>query len=144
MAAATDLGTALQARIYAILTADATLSTLTGGSAKVYDHVSDKHAFPHIVIGEDDVDAFLTKVSDPLQGSTEIRVWTQSQTKVGRKECKDIMSRIWTLLHRQDLAVPDRVQIGFYCASQRMLVEEDGRTYQGIMTFNFIFGGNDT
>lgn len=140
---ATYLGTALQIRLKAILDADAALGLLLGDGNRVYDHVPDKQRYPFIVIGEEDVEAFRSKTSKGHQGITTIYVMTQSQDKAGQKQCKDIMSRVWALLDNVDLQVPDRVQVSFFCEGSNILVEDDNQTYQGMMRFNFIFGGDE-
>ncbi len=141
---ATALSTDLQACIFRKLDEDGTLRELLGGENKIFDHSPDDFPAPYIVIGDEDVDDWNTHTFNGFQGSTELKIWTHSQERVGLEECKVIMAKVYDLLNDIDLGLPGRQQINFRFATQRILPEQDNRTYQGIMTFNFMFGGNES
>ncbi len=143
MAVATNLGLDLLIRIFSTLDNDAALIALVGAD-KIFDHVPDFEVFPLVVIGDTSATAFHTHTFEGFEGTIQIRVWTQSDAQVGKKQVLDIMGAIWTALNNVELSVPNRKQINFRCETQDIILEEDNRTYQGQMNFDYKYGGNDT
>lgn len=135
-----DISPDLQGAIFNKLNKDSILEGMLGGN-KIYDYVPDNTPYPYVVIGDDDIDDWNTHTFIGSKGSTIINVWHRSETKDGRLEVKQIMRRIWLLLNNQDLGIASHVQINFRCDNRTIVTQVDGKTLNGVMRFNFIFGG---
>jgi hypothetical protein len=85
----------LQKTIYAKLNNDSNIKNTL--SATVHDHVPSGTAFPYIVIGEETMtDESSTKDIDFNNFTLTIHTFSRNR---GRKEAKQIMARIYELLH---------------------------------------------
>jgi len=130
----------LQIKIFDLLRLDATLIALLANGAKsVFDNVPENPDFPYIVIGDDTFSDWSAHDFSGFVGTATIRVWSQ---KSGRKECKGIQNRIYTLLQRVKLGLVGFADIQFRLGAQNIIKDPDGKTHQGIQTFNFTLGGN--
>lgn len=110
------------------------------GVVKVVDHPIDKPTdsdYPFIEIA--DTQIIPNDASDGAGGTDkgqdeyiDIHVWSRYH---GKKEVKQIMGAIYSLLHHQSLVVPGRSSA--YCWLDNALVrnDKDGKTRQGIQTF---------
>ena len=138
----TALGFELQQKMYGLLSSDS-LDNALGGSGRVFDHIPDNQAFPYVVFGEEDIQNMDSDTHNGFQGTATVRVYTQNTARLGRKQCKEIMSAVWQLLHNAELNMTERNTLNFACVDQQIIKDEDGRTHQGVMIFDFKFGGNE-
>jgi hypothetical protein len=119
----------IQQAIYSALTADATLMALING---VFDTVDQNTDPPYITIGES-----ASAPDDLLQetGAQEtptLQVWTKDS---GMMALKQIMARVYTVLHRQPLTVSGTQTVECRCELSDTLREPDGETRRGVMRF---------
>lgn len=91
----------IQAAVYALLSADATLDALITG---VFDEVPEGTAYPYVVIGE--AMELPANAHDRYGHETTVtlHVWSDAR---GFTEAKQIASRLVTLLDHQPLSVSD-------------------------------------
>ena len=124
----------LQKSIYAKLNADSTIKTTY--SATVHDHVSSGTAFPYVVIGEETlIDDSSSKDIDFNEFTLTIHTFSRNR---GRKEAKQIMARIYTLLHKASLTVTGANHINTRFEYSDVVREQDGLTYHGVQRFRTI------
>jgi hypothetical protein len=124
----------LQKTIYAKLNTDSTIKTTY--SATVHDHVSSGTAFPYVVIGEETlIDDSSSKDIDFNEFTLTIHTFSRNR---GRKEAKQIMARIYTLLHKASLTVTGANHINTRFEYSDVVREQDGLTYHGVQRFRTI------
>ena len=124
----------LQKTIYAKLITDSTIKTTY--SATVHDHVSSGTAFPYVVIGEETlIDDSSSKDIDFNEFTLTIHTFSRNR---GRKEAKQIMARIYTLLHKASLTVTGANHINTRFEYSDVVREQDGLTYHGVQRFRTI------
>ncbi len=132
----TDSGWALQAGLYAHLTATSVLtSQLADGANSILDHVPGGTPFPYIVLGE-----MTSKPSDTHTFSGNDAVVTLhvfSRVK-GLQETKNILSAIHDAVHNADIPVEDHTLV--LCQHQQtdVFLESDGLTRHGVIRFRMI------
>lgn len=115
--------------VYGRLTGDATLMGLVEG---VYDDVPQDAAYPYIVVGEETTLNAGTKTLDGLEYTLTIHVWSRYR---GLKETKQIMERIYALLHTYDLAVTGASLVNLRQEFSSTFVDADGLTRHGVIRF---------
>ena len=124
----------LHKSIYAKLNTDSTIKTTY--SATVHDHVSSGTAFPYVVIGEEtNTDDSSSKDVDFNEFTLTIHTFSRNR---GRKEAKQIMARIYTLLHKASLTVTGANHINTRFEYSDVVREQDGLTYHGVQRFRTI------
>jgi hypothetical protein len=119
----------LASAVYSRLTGDATLMGLVEG---VYDDVPQDTAYPYIVVGEETTLNAGTKTLDGLEYTLTIHVWSRYR---GLKETKQIMQRIYALLHTYDLAVTGASLVNLRQEFSSTFVDADGLTRHGVIRF---------
>ena len=130
----TDHSFELQKTIFSKLNTDTTIKNTL--SATVHDHVPQGTAFPYIVIGEETMtDDESTKDIDFNNFTLTIHVFSRNR---GRKEAKNIMARIYELLHTQSLSVTGATHVNTRFEFSDIIREEDGLTYHGVQRFRTI------
>ena len=130
----TDHSFELQKTIFSKLNTDTTIKNTL--SATVHDHVPQGTAFPYIVIGEETMtDDESTKDIDFNNFTLTIHVFSRNR---GRKEAKNIMARIYELLHTQSLIVTGATHVNTRFEFSDIIREEDGLTYHGVQRFRTI------
>lgn len=122
----------LQKAIYAALLNDNTLSGLVNG---VYDDVPEGSTYPYVVIGEETATNIGSKTLDGLEYTLVIHIWSQYR---GRKEVKQIMERIYEVLHDQSISVTGASLVNLRQEFETSLVEGDGITRHGVMRFRAV------
>ncbi len=116
----------LDAAIYGVLSG-ASPAIAEGG---VHDDVPEDVTFPYVEMGESDaVDDDVT-CSDGLDETVTLHIWSRYR---GKKETKEIMSRIRDLLHNKVLAVSGRSSAHSWVTSSRVVRDPDGLTRHGIV-----------
>ena len=124
----------LQKSIYAKLNTDSTIKTTY--SATVHDHVSSGTAFPYVVIGEEtNTDDSSSKDIDFNEFTLTIHTFSRNR---GRKEAKQIMARIYTLLHKASLTITGATHVNTRFEYSDVVREQDGLTYHGVQRFRTI------
>jgi len=73
------VNTALQIKIYSLLTGNATLMNMVTG---VYDIAPDNAKLPYITIGNDSLGGWDTHTSNGVEGYYQIDVWTDSSIRL--------------------------------------------------------------
>ena len=124
----------LQKTIFTTLNSDSTITSTY--SATVHDHVPQGTSFPYIVIGEETMtDESSTKDIDFNNFTLTIHIFSRNR---GRKEAKQIMARIYELLHNQNLSVTGADHINTRFEFSDVIKENDGLTYHGVQRFRTI------
>ena len=124
----------LQKTIFTTLNSDNTITSTF--SATVHDHVPQGTSFPYIVIGEETMtDESSTKTLDFNNFTLTIHIFSRNR---GRKEAKQIMARIYELLHNQNLSVTGASHINTRFEFSDVIKENDGLTYHGVQRFRTI------
>jgi hypothetical protein len=130
----------LQKRIYEILTADVTLTDLLASTDSVYDNPPDDVDTPYIKIGDDSAIDWGSHTADGFQVTVTLHAWTEDSAK---KLNKDILDRMYQLLHETDLAIPGFTTVCFRCILSQVLVEpDDNRTFHGVQRYNLTVTGS--
>ena len=129
-----DHSLALQKTIFDVLNVDSVLTNTY--SANTFDYVPDNFAnFPYIKIGEETTVDNGTKT---LQGNEHtLVIHTFSQYR-GSKEVKNIMSRIYALLHESSLSVSGASLVNLRFEFSDIIKENDGLTTHGIQRFRAV------
>ena len=124
----------LQKTIFSTLNNDSTITSTF--SATVHDHVPQGTAFPYIVIGEETMtDDSSSKDIDFNEFTLIIHTFSRNR---GRKEAKNIMARIYTLLHNATLSVTGATHVNTRFEFHDVIKENDGLTYHGVQRFRTI------
>ena len=122
----------------------AIFSTLDGGTINdadgnaitgVFDDVPENTAYPYVVIGEETATNIDTKDKDAHEHTLTIHVWSQYR---GRKEIKNIMSSVYTLLHNASITVSGASLVNIRHEFENTLTEADGITRHGVMRFRVV------
>ena len=124
----------LQKAIYDILSGDVTLTNTY--SAGTFDYVQDDYdSFPYIKIGEETAVDNGTK---DLQGNEHTLVIHTFSRYRGSKEVKQIMSRIYALLHESSLTVAGASLVNLRFEFSDIIKENDGLTTHGLQRFRAV------
>ena len=124
----------LEETIFTTLNGDNTITSTF--SATVHDHVPQGTSFPYIVIGEETMtDESSAKTLDFNNFTLTIHIFSRNR---GRKEAKQIMARIYELLHNQNLSVTGANHINTRFEFSDVIKENDGLTYHGVQRFRTI------
>tara|TARA_B100000524_G_C23416646_1_gene286345 strand:- start:75 stop:485 length:411 start_codon:yes stop_codon:yes gene_type:complete len=126
----------LQTAIYSTLTSG-TLTDISGTSitSKVYDDVPEGTAYPYIVIGEETAIPTGAKDTDGHEHTLTFHVWSQYR---GRKEIKQIMEQIYTILHNVAISITGATLVNIRHEFERTLLESDGITRHGVIRFRAV------
>ncbi len=126
---------AAQEAVYGALSSDATLKTLIGDPARLYDQVPPAALFPYVTLGDVVLRDFDTKDRSGFEQSVTLHIWSRYR---GRKELKEIMNAVHSVLHGADLNVDgaDYVDCRFQTASTNL--DGDGLTFHGVMRFRMV------
>ena len=120
---------ALQTALYSRLNGDSALGDLVTG---VFDAVPEDTVLPCVVIGEGTSVDDGSKTLDARDYIFTVDVWSAYQ---GMKQIKDIMSRVYLLLHEYSLSVSGANLIDLRCEFTTQVIDGDGVTRHGIMRF---------
>ena len=122
----------LQKSIFNRLDGDSTLQNLV---TDVYDFVPENTAFPYVKVGEE---TSLDNGTKTLQGNEHtLVIHTFSQYR-GSKEVKNIMSRIYALLHESSLSVSGASLVNLRFEFSDVIKENDGLTTHGLQRFRAV------
>lgn len=126
----------LQTAIFSTLTGG-TLTDISGTSitSKVFDDVPEGTAYPYVVIGEETAIPVGAKDTDGHEHTLTFHVWSQYR---GRKEIKQIMQQIYTLLHNVAISITGATLVNIRHEFERTLLESDGITRHGVIRFRAV------
>lgn len=123
----------LQKSIFDTLSGDSTITSTYG--ANVYDYIPDNTSFPYVKLGEE---TSVDNGTKTLQGNEHtLVIHTFSQYR-GSKEVKNIMSRIYALLHESSLSVSGASLVNLRFEFSDIIKENDGLTTHGIQRFRAV------
>lgn len=122
----------LQKSIFNALDGDSTLQSLV---TDVYDFVPESTAFPYVKIGEE---TSIDNGTKTLQGNEHTLVIHTFSRYRGSKEVKEIMSRIFALLHESSLSVSGASLVNLRFEFSDVIKENDGFTSHGIQRFRAV------
>ena len=131
----------LQKTIFDVLSGDNNLTSTLGASVynkfccESYDFVPDNSAFPYVKLGEETAVDNGTKT---LQGNEHTLVIHSFSRYRGSKEIKEIMSRIYALLHESSLSVSGASLVNMRFEFSDVIKENDGRTSHGLQRFRAV------
>lgn len=123
---------AIQSAIYNTLRLDSVINGMVSG---VYDDVPEGSSFPYITIGDDTAINAGSKSLDGIEYTLTLHVWSQYR---GRKEVKEIMQRMYELLHDSDINVENANLVNIRQEFETSLVDSDGITRHGVMRFRAV------
>ena len=132
---ASDPQLPLQKAIYDLLSGDVTLDGLVSG---VFDNVPEGTAYPYVSIGDDVLSDWGSHTFDGASCDVSVHSWAR---ELGRKSVKDIMARVYTLLHNVDLSVSGFSTVACRMENEQTFLDPDGETYHGVQRFKIILGG---
>jgi hypothetical protein len=127
----------LQKTIFDVLNGDSNLTSTLGAS--VYDFVPDSTAFPYVKLGEETAIDNGTKT---LQGNEHTLVIHSFSRYRGSKQIKEIMSRIYALLHESSLSVSGASLVNLRFEFADVIKENDGLTSHGLQRFRAVVYDN--
>ena len=127
----------LQKTIFDVLNGDSNLTSTLGAS--VYDFVPDSTAFPYVKLGEETAIDNGTKT---LQGNEHTLVIHSFSRYRGSKQIKEIMSRIYALLHESSLSVSGASLVNLRFEFSDVIKENDGLTSHGLQRFRAVVYDN--
>lgn len=125
---------AIQTAIYTLLKNDTTLMALITG---VFDSVPQGTLYPYITISDLVNKDWGSNTFDGVDGYMNVSVWSQQFSSL---ETKQIMARLYTLLHNISLTV-----IGFSAClirfdTENIMLDPDGVTHHGVQRFRYLVG----
>ena len=122
----------LQKSIFNALDGDSTLQNLV---TDVYDFVPENTVFPYVKVGEE---TSLDNGTKTLQGNEHTLVIHSFSRYRGSKEVKEIMSRIYALLHESSLSVSGASLVNLRFEFSDVIKENDGFTSHGLQRFRAV------
>jgi len=122
----------LQKSIFNALDGDSTLQNLV---TDVYDFVPENTAFPYVKVGEE---TSIDNGTKTLQGNEHTLVIHTFSRYRGSKEVKEIMSRIYALLHESSLSVSGASLVILRFEFSDVIKENDGFTSHGLQRFRAV------
>ncbi len=135
-----DSQIALQTAIYTALRADATIRSLVGNPARVFDFVPqietagtattepEKTTFPYVVIGDDNPSNFSTKSTDGQDHQVSINIW--DRTHRGTRTIKQIMAAVYDVLHHASFSVSGHTLVLSHFQFSDIFPDPDGISRQ--------------
>ena len=126
----------LQKSIFNALDGDSTLQNLV---TDVYDFVPENTAFPYVKVGEE---TSIDNGTKTLQGNEHTLVIHTFSRYRGSKEVKEIMSRIYALLHESSLSVTGASLVNLRFEFSDVIKENDGLTSHGLQRFRAVVYDN--
>lgn len=123
----------LQKAVYAAL--NGSVTGLSGASVSVYDDVPEGTSYPYVVIGEETAINAGTKNLDGVEHTLTLHIWSGYR---GRREIKEIMQSIYSLLHDTAITVTGASLVMIRQEFATTLEEADGITRHGVMRFRVV------
>ena len=125
---------ALQQAIFAVLTTDATLTTLLGGP-RVHDGAPRGAAFPYVTFGQSRLIDWSTGTEAGDEHAVTLHAWSRTP---GKKETLAILAAIRATLHDQPLTLSGYSLINLRLDFAEARREPDGETWHGLLRFRAV------
>jgi hypothetical protein len=128
--------------IYDLLSTDATLQTLIGGTVgdtRIYDRVPNEKDPPFVTIGDISYSDRGNHTWEGLTAEVTINVWYR-EPNAGRKQVQNIQKRIDELLHKSEPCIEGWNIVSFRRSTINILLDPDNITFHGIQKFNLLIG----
>ena len=122
----------LQKTVFDDLDGDSTLQSLV---SDVHNFVPQNTTYPYVQVGDDSMADNSTKDLDGNIHSIMIHTWSRYR---GDKEAKEIMARIYELLHNSSLSVSGASLVNARFETSDILNDPDGITKHGVQRFRFV------
>ena len=119
----------LQRSIYDALVGDAGVLGLLG-SARIFDDVPQRSAFPYLTLGQTTVRDWSTGSDDGDEHLLTLHVWSRAE---GRHETHALMAAVRTALHERALTLDGHRLVNLRHELSEARREPDGETYHGIV-----------
>ena len=123
----------LQKAIFTAL--DGNVTGIDSASVSVYDDVPENTAYPYVILGEETSANSGTKSLDGIEHTLTLHVWSQYR---GRREIKEIMQSLYSLLHNTAITVTGASLVNIRQEFNNTLMENDGITRHGVMRFRAV------
>jgi hypothetical protein len=117
---------ALQEAAVAALAADASLKALIGDPARIYDGAPRGVEFPYISVGEGVESDWSVQTGEGVECRLILHAWSRY---AGRKEIKDILNRVRTVLHDAALTPAGWRMINLRCEAVEYPRGTDGAVH---------------
>lgn len=101
----------------------------------VYDDVPEQTVYPYVVLGEETATNDGSKTLDGVEHTLTIHAWSQYR---GRREIKEIMQSVYSLLHNSDITVSGASLVNLRQEFATTLSENDNITRHGVMRFRAV------
>jgi len=137
----TDRSAALFTAIYSALANDATLTTLLGGSGRVFNGVPSGQDAPYVDIGESTATDYGTSSGDAQEHTITVHVWTErasGETESPRLRNVKIAARVRDVLHGQSFALSAGGNPNMRCEFQETMRDPDGISWHGVLRFRAV------
>lgn len=126
----------LQRAIFDALRADAALTALLGGAAKIIDHAPADIAFPYISFGRVSAYDWSTATETGSEHIVSLHVWSKGK---GKKEALAILARAEVLLHDQPLDLSSGYTlVNLRAEFSEVRYDEDQMVYHGVGRFRAV------
>ncbi|MCB1504687.1 MAG: DUF3168 domain-containing protein [Hyphomicrobiaceae bacterium] len=129
-----NAGLELQKAIYQALRSGAEVLGLLG-SAKVYDDTPQRTEFPYVTFGQSLVRDWSTGTEAGHEHVITLHVWSRA---AGRKQVREIMAAIETVLHDRQLTVAGHSLVNLRHEFSDARRDPDGETYHGTVRFRAV------
>jgi len=126
---------ALQSAVVAALTANAALTTATGGTARVFDDVPPKTPYPYLSLGQTIERDWSTGTDDGREHTLTLHVWSRMS---GRKQVHDIAALVRATLHQSALTLDGHRLINLRHEFTEARREPDNETYRALVRFRAV------
>lgn len=127
----------LQKAIYSTL--NGSVTGVSGASVSVYDDVPEDPTYPYVILGEETTANNGSKTLDGVEHTLTIHAWSQYR---GRREIKEIMESVYSLLHEAAITVSGASLVNIRQEFSQTLAENDGITRHGVMRFRVVVFDN--
>ena len=127
----------LQKAIYSTL--NGSVTGMGGASVSVYDDIPENTSYPYVVIGEETTANNGSVTLDGVEHTLTIHAWSQYR---GRREIKEIMESVYSLLHNGAISVSGASLVNIRQEFSTTLAENDGITRHGVMRFRAVVFDN--
>ena len=127
----------LQKSIYSTLNGNVT--GIGGANVSVYDDIPENTSYPYVVLGEETAANNGSNTLDGVEHTLTIHAWSQYR---GRREIKEIMESVYSLLHDSAITVSGASLVNIRNEFSQTLAENDGITRHGVMRFRVVVFDN--
>ena len=134
-----DIGTEIQKAVEAELRNNAAVSSLFGGTTRIFTNKAlPDSVFPHIIIGEDQIIGDDTECTEEDEVTINVHVWAREETpEEGVLKAKAIAGAIRRVLRKQLTLTGFTVDDWTY-EGTRHLGDPDGATAHSVITFTYL------